>query len=371
MNTPSESSAHSQVETAPVASPLHRGVPLAAIIVLNYNGGAHMPTLIEHLAAQTVRDFELVLVDNASSDGSTAQAESLAVRHALNFTVLRNPQNRGFAPACNQGARQSAAPNLIMLNNDTRPAPDWLEKLVGGLEHARRGGDRQVGMIASKLLRAHQPDQIDSAGIALDWAGIAWDWLGGAPDDPAATAPQPVFGPCGGAALYDRTMFDELGGFDDDFFAYLEDVDFAWRARLAGYRCLLQPDARVLHAHSATLGDGSPFKRFLLARNKVWTLIKNYPNPWFAACAPIILGYDALATGYGLLRRGDLASLRGRLAGLRHAGGAWRKRRTIQSRWRDVENWRAEVAPLVPPWRVPQRYAHLAHSGPPLPKDTI
>ncbi|MEX1019015.1 MAG: glycosyltransferase family 2 protein [Litorilinea sp.] len=337
-----------------------RRLPVATLVVLNYNGGAHMVPLVEHLAAQTVRDFELVLVDNASHDGSTTQAETLARARGLDIQVIHNTRNRGFAPACNQGSRAAAAPNLVMLNNDTRPYADWLERLLGGLEQARRGGDRQVGMIASKLLRAHRPAQIDSAGIALDWAGIAWDWQGGALDDPADNTPRPIFGPCGGAALYDRAMFETLGGFDDDFFAYMEDVDLAWRARLAGYGCLLQPDARVLHAHSATLGDGSPFKRYLLARNKMWTIIKNYPNPWFAGLLPVMLGYDGLAAGYGLLRRRDLASVRGRLAGLAHSAPMWRKRQAIQRQWRAVDNWRAQVAPLDLPWDVPKRYAHLA-----------
>ena len=134
-------------------------------------------------------------------------------------------------------------------------------------------------MVASKMLFAHRPEIINSAGIAMDWAGIAWDWRGGEIDTPAEEHDSEVFGPCGGAALYSRRMLDEIGLFDEDFFMYLEDVDLACRARLAGWHCLLPPQARVLHAHSATAGEGSPFKSYQLGRNKIWTLVKNFPQP--------------------------------------------------------------------------------------------
>ena len=244
-----------------------------------------------------------------------------------------------------------------MLNNDTRPEPAWLERLLAPV------GEKDLGMVASKLLRSSHPDQIDSAGIAVDWTGIAWDWRGGETDRVNEANVMEIFGPCGGAALYARRMLEELGGFDEDFFAYLEDVDLAWRGRLAGWRCLFQPQARVLHAHSATLGDASPFKRFLLGRNKVWLLIKDYPDPWFARYLPIILGYDLLATGYGLVRRQDMASLHGRVAGLRGSRRFWAKRRHVQRTWRNVENWRRSMAPVALPWRVPKRYAHLDQTG--------
>src|SRR5206468_2274482 len=113
----------------------------------------------------------------------------------------------------------------------------------------------------------------NSCGIAIDPAGIAWDRYGGSPTS-AVDRDREVFGPCAGAALYRRAMLEDVGLFDGDFFAYLEDVDLAWRARLRGWGCVLEPVAVVRHAHSATLGEGSPFKRYLLGRNKVWVLAK-------------------------------------------------------------------------------------------------
>jgi GT2 family glycosyltransferase len=327
----------------------------ASIIVPNYNGSYHLSALLDHLAAQSLRDFELVFVDNGSRDGSLSNVEQLTQRHSIPLRVVQNETNRGFAPACNQGIVAASGRWLVLLNNDTRPEAKWLEMLVNTAEDAP-----EVGMVASKMLRAAHPEQIDSAGIAVDWMGIVWDWRGGQRDQPNEREAVEVFGPCGGAALYSRQMLDAIGGFDEDFFAYMEDVDLAWRARLAGWRALLQPQARVLHDHSATLGHASPRKRFLLARNKLWVIVKNYPNPWFACYFPLLVAYDVMAATYGAAAQRDWVAWQGRLAALRQLKRFLRKRREIHRHWRDVDNWRAGMSPMVAPWQVNRRFAHLA-----------
>ena len=196
----------------------------------------------------------------------------------------------------------------------------------------------------------------------MDWTGIAWDWRGGQLDTPAEEQTSEIFGPCGGAALYSRRMLDEIGLFDEDFFMYLEDVDLACRARLAGWNCLLAPQARVLHAHSATAGEGSPFKSYQLGRNKIWTLVKNFPQPLLNDHLAQIIAYDLMATGYGLSTRGDAALLRGRMAALQQLPKFLEKRRVIQQQWHDVDNWARLIAPTEAPWAVSQRYAHLDSS---------
>lgn len=330
----------------------------ASVVVLNLNGKRHLPPLLAHLALQTVRDFELIFVDNGSTDGSSALVEQGCAAYGIPLQLIRNPYNNGFAPACNQGIAVAQAPWVAMLNNDTRPEPAWLQQMLA----AAQAGDR-IGMVAAKMLRAQRPEQIDSAGIAVDWAGIAWDWRGGELDRPEENELSEIFGPCGGAALYARSLLEELGGFDADFFAYLEDVDLAWRARLAGWRCIFQPQARVLHAHSSTLGDTSPLKRFLLGRNKVWLLAKNLPDSDLAEHGLMMASYDALATSYGVVQRGDLASLRGRLAGIAGLHTTWRKRKLVQAQTSDVDNWRRFMSARVAPWKVPERYSHLEASA--------
>jgi len=331
---------------------------LVSIVVLNLNGRRHLPALLAHLAQQTVREFELIFVDNGSQDDSRLLVSQTCRSFGIDLNLICNPQNLGFAAACNQGLHAARADWVVMLNNDTLPEPAWLEQLLNAA-HA----EPRVGMVASKMLKAHCPVQIDSAGIAVDWTGIAWDWQGGERDDPHEGGLPEIFGPCGGAGLYARQMMLDLGGFDEDFFAYMEDVDLAWRARLAGWRCLYQPRARVLHAHSATLGDASPVKRFLLGRNKVWLVAKNMPTPWLLGLWPTIVGYDALAVGYGVAQRGDFASLRGRLAGICGLRQVWPKRRAVQAAIVDIENWRRFMSPLVAPWAVRARYTHLKPSA--------
>jgi GT2 family glycosyltransferase len=332
--------------------------PAASVVVPNYNGSAHLPALLAALANQSTQDFELLVIDNGSTDDSEPTLAGAANRMPYPIRVIPNLRNLGFGPATNLGIRRSVAPWIATLNNDALPSPRWLENMLN-TANSTHSSERPIGMIAALLLRAQNPGQIDSAGIALDWSGIAWDWRGGQYDDYGESSPQPVFGPCAGAALYSREMLREIGLFDEDFFAYMEDVDLAWRARLAGWKAVLQPRAKVLHAHSATLGDASPRKRYLLARNKIWLLVKNYPSQELSRRMPSILTYDGLAALYGIVTRSDFASLRGRTAALRRLPTFLEKRRRIQTRWQDVDNWRQAVSPLEAPWEVSRRYAHL------------
>jgi GT2 family glycosyltransferase len=157
-------------------------------------------------------------------------------------------------------------------------------------------------------------------------------------------------------------MLDQVGLFDEDFFAYLEDADLAWRARRAGWRCLYVPAARVLHRHSATGVEGSPFKSYHLGRNKIWLVAKNYPFGLLWRYAPILVSYDVAAVIYALIARRDVHALRGRLAALAGFGRMWRKRGRSDTIHRgDL----VLLAPCERPWRVRGRYAHLASPSQP------
>jgi len=321
------------------------------VIIVNWNGRRFLERCLQSVFAQSFQDFEVVLVDNGSTDGSVAFVRERFSRVRL----IENRENRGFGAANNQAIRATDSEFVVTLNNDTEVAPEWLDELVSA---ART--DQRVGACASRMLFAHHPDMINSAGIAVDRAGIAWDWRGGERDDPHEREPVEIFGACAGAALYRRSMLEEIGMFDEDFFAYLEDVDLAWRAQWAGWRALSVPTARVLHYHSGTAVEGSPFKNRLLGRNKVWLIAKNYPWPQLLWYLPAILLYDMGSLPYTLIWRGNWAPLWGRFQGLRAIGSALRKRQALDSfrrvSGRDVL---ARMSSLVTPWALWRRYAHL------------
>ncbi len=323
------------------------------VIIPNWNGRHLLPACLTALEQQKLTDLEIVVVDNGSTDGSV---DWMRATHPK-VRLLTNQENLGFAAAVNQGIRATAGNYVALLNSDTQADPDWLASLVAAAET-----DPTIGMCASKMLFADRPEVINSTGICLDLAGIAWDCRGGETDDRLDRAPCEVFGPCGGAALYRREMLEEIGLFDEDFFAYLEDVDLAWRARRAGWRALYVPSARVLHRHSATGVEGSPFKSFQLGRNKVWLLVKNYPIRQAWAHGFLCLLYDFAAVVYALLGRRDPHALYGRVAALSGLRRMWKKRRATRAMDRFDRAW---FAPLKAPWRVPDRYHHIvAAEGP-------
>jgi len=290
------------------------------IIVVNWNGRHHLARCLPSLQAQTYRDFEVIVVDNGSTDGSAAWL----MENFPGVRLVQNLRNLGFATANNQAIRATESPYVVTLNNDTEATETWLAELVSAAE-----SDLSVGMVASQMLLADSPEVIDSAGIEIDWTGTAWQQRRGEPIDEDGN-PEEVFGPCAGAALYRRAMLDEIGLFDEDFFVYYEDVDLAWRARNAGWRCLYAPRARVYHVHSATGGKEPSRKRYLIGRNKVWALIKNYPAARLWVTWPLVLCFELAAVLYALLIERDTAPLQGRLAGCKEISHAWRKRRTVR-----------------------------------------
>lgn len=327
----------------------------ATVVILNWNGLAYLEHCLSTVLAQTYPNFEVVLVDNGSTDGSAGWVAD----HFPQVRVIALTENLGFAAGNNQAIAQSDGEYVVTLNNDTWVEPQWLAELVRAAEL-----DPQVGMCASKMLFARHPEMINSTGISMDRVGIAWDRQGGETDNREERAVIEVFGPCAGAALYRRTMLEQIGLFDIDFFAYLEDVDLAWRAQLCGWRCLYSPQARVYHVHSGTSGEGSIFKARLLGRNKVWTILKNYPLPQLLRYGILIAFYDLAAIGYSVLGRRDGIALAGRLQGLRQLPAIWRKRQVTQALMRQHNpradhEWLDLLDTLTVPWRIPARYAHL------------
>ena len=329
-----------------------------AVVIVSWNGRDHLRPCLHALATQTYPNLKVVVVDNASTDGSP----ELVRNEFPQVQVIQSSKNLGFAAANNLAIRATNTPFVATLNNDTVVDPTWLQALV---ETAESGPG--VGSVASRMVFAHAPEVMNSSGIAIDPVGIAWDRWGGYPAS-MATEPGEVFGACAGAALYRREMLDDVGLFSERFFAYLEDVDLSWRARLRRWRCLYAPDALVRHAHSGTLGEGSPRKRYLLARNKIWMIARCAPAEDLRERLPHIVVYDLGAAAFGVMRQHDFASVQGRLAGLAGLPAVLWERGEIQGRrTARIDEIRRWYAPLDAPWDVPRRYWHLSGRWPTMP----
>jgi len=273
------------------------------VIIVNWNGLEYLQHCLSALLAQAGVAFDTLVVDNGSTDGSI---EWLQSNYPM-VQLIRNPENRGFAEANNQGIRATQGEYVVLLNNDAQPSPGWLASLV-----AVANADARVGMVASQIRLAHAPGRLDSTGIEVDVLGIAWNRHWGALVAAEPSDPVEVFGPSAAAALYRREMLEEIGLFDERYFAYYEDVELAWRARRAGWRCLYVPAARVLHIHSATGSRISGFKAYQIGLNKWRTLFKHYPFKRLWMWVPLLLLVDVASWLEPLVFRLELAPLRGR-----------------------------------------------------------
>jgi GT2 family glycosyltransferase len=290
------------------------------VIVLNWNGRQWLEGCLSSLRRQNCGAFEVVVVDNASTDGS------------IDFVRERFPEchvvaldaNMGFAAGNNAGARGATVPYLAFLNNDTEADCGWLSALVGAAER-----DPTVGLVTSHVVFMDRADTTDSAGDGYLRCGGGFKHRHGQRVD-AQLQSREVFGACGAAFLIRRELFERLGGFDEDLFMVYEDVDLSYRARLLGARCTFASDALVKHAGSASLGTVSARAVFYGQRNLEWTWIKNSPRAILWRSWPSHVLYD-LAALAGYARAGQLrAWLRGKLAACAGLSAVLRKRRGIQ-----------------------------------------
>lgn len=250
--------------------------PRVRVIIINYNAGAYLWRCVDALLAQTMGDFEAVIVDNGSSDGSL---DKLPADPRLR--VDRAGCNLGFAAGNNRAAAGAPGAYIAFLNPDAIPLSDWLERLSAAAD-ARA----DVALFGSLQVQDDDPSLIDGAGDVYFFAGTSWRQGRGAPRG-AAGGQYPVFGACAAAALIRRDWFERLGGFDEDYFCYFEDVDLAFRLRVMGGTCLQVNDAVVRHAGSATTGAGSDFVLYHTTRNQIWTFLKAMPAPLLALLAPV------------------------------------------------------------------------------------
>ncbi|WP_425995448.1 glycosyltransferase family 2 protein [Caulobacter sp. DWR1-3-2b1] len=265
-----------------------------SVIIVSYESGPTLERCLAGLKAQAFTDFEILLIDNASTDG----APQAAVAADPSIRFLEPGANLGFAAGNNLAVKQARGRWLALLNPDAYPEPGWLAALMDGV--ARHP---TVESFASLQTSADDPNVLDGAGDNMTSAGIPF--RGGYGRKLPANPPEgEVFSACGAAMLIDRTLFEDLGGFDERFFCYCEDVDLGYRLRLTGRTTLLLPNARVAHVGSASTGVRSDFAIFHGSRNRVWTFLKNTPPLLLWLTAPL---HVAVTCALLLLhlRRGD------------------------------------------------------------------
>jgi hypothetical protein len=272
------------------------------VVIPTLDGRERLLRALDSLRGQVAPE-EIVVVDNASSDGT---AEAVATAHP-GVGVLRNERNLGFGAAINRAALELEGDVLVLVNNDVVCEAGFVERIVEPF------ADTSVGMVAGVLLQSAAPDRVDSAGIELDVTLGSWDHLWNRSASALAGARVPV-GPCGGAAAYRLPAFQELGGFDEELFAYWEDVDLALRFHEAGWRCVLAPGARALHEHGQTVGASSPAARRLHAFGRGYVLAKYGVGRSSRLRRFQIATLDWPVLAVHLLLRREAAPIRARLA---------------------------------------------------------
>jgi len=302
-----------------------------SVVIPNWNGLRFLATCLGALRDQTLADIEVILVDNASSDGSgdfvrTGYSE---------VRLIELGENRGFTGACNVGMEAATGAYIALLNNDTEVQPDWAEQVVAAFaDHP------DAGIVASKMLLFDQRDRFHTAGDFFTTDGRAgnrgaWEWDTGQYD-----RGEYVFSACGGSAAYRKSMLSEIGRLDDDYFFLLEDVDLAWRAQLAGYKVWYEPRAIVFHHLSAT--GGGVTASYHDGRNGIWLIVKNMPASLIRKYARRILAQQLLLlweSAKSWRGREARARLRGMIAGALSIRGALTKRKRIQAAKRVTDDY--------------------------------
>jgi len=314
--------------------------PKVSIVIVNWNGRRFLEKCLASVFGQTYRDYDVILVDNGSSDGS---AEYVETSFPL-ARVIRLDRNYGFAAANNAGIAEALKDREVRyvaaLNNDTEVEPRWLEELVKAAEM-----HEEVGSLAPKILFDRPRNVICCTGICIYRDCDATERGRLEVDRGQYEEQEEVFGPTAASALFRRRMLEEVGLFDDDYFAYYEDVDLAWRARLAGWKCLYVPTAVVYHVLGGTSRQFAAFKAYYMERNRIWNLLKLLPlrmtvaSVWYSGVRYAVLVYGVGvgkgAAGNFLKRESTLtmvtAVARAYLDAFLGLRSVLRKRRVIQA----------------------------------------
>ena len=296
--------------------------PRWSVVIPTWNGRHLLAEALDGLSRQTLHDFETIVVDDASDDDTRQWLR----QHQPGVVTVELPERRGLAHGVNRGLAVAQGERIALLNNDALPEPEWLTELDRAFDEYP-----EASMLASRILLYAAPERLHAAGDFYTASGLpgnrgVWQRDGAAFDEP-----REVFGACGAAAAYRKSLFDAVGSFDEDLVMYCEDVDFSWRAQLAGNRCRYVPTARVRHRRGASAT--SEIESFLVGRNRPLVAVMNVPGFvlrrrwWSMLQAQGEIAIDALRNFRGRAAR---ATLNGQLAAVLQLSRALRKRRRRQ-----------------------------------------
>jgi GT2 family glycosyltransferase len=335
--------------------------PRVTVVIPSWNGRSMLDLVLPSLERQDFEDFETIVVDNGSSDGTV---EHLAERWPA-VQVVALPENMGFAAGVNRGIERARGELIALVNNDMELEPGFLGALVEAL-----GAEPGAASATAKMLAYHDRGRLDGAGDELRWSSVVMPRGRGEHDRGQYDRREEVFSACGGAALYRRSALDDVGLFDEHFFAQLEDVDWGFRARLLGYGCVYVPDAVAYHMGSASTkrpGRPDPWFWGLPARNNIWLWLKNYPRDCLLRYGHLLILNQGLAFYFAAREGMARAQLTAVGHALRGIPRVLRERRAIQAR-RHVGRRELEQVVRSEPlgWR---RAWTLLRSGRPVPGD--
>lgn len=294
------------------------------VIIVNWNSWDILSKCLEKLHNQTFQNFNVLVIDNASSNPAPAD---LQIRHP-DVTLIQNKTNLGFAAANNQAFKFLADSKwVVLLNPDAFAEPNWLEELASAAIN-----NSDYAMFASRQLMDGNQGLLDGDGDVYHISGLVWRAGHGTPANKSVRVPQEIFSPCAAAALYRRDALLDIGGFDEDFFCYIEDVDLGFRLRLRGHHCLLVPTAVVRHIGSATTGGHrSDFSIYHGHRNLVWTFVKNMPGVLFWTLLPLHIMMNCATMCIFAFRGKGRVIFRAKLDAIKNMPQTWIKRKQIQS----------------------------------------
>lgn len=296
--------------------------PFFSIIILCWNSNDYIEHCLESLKNQTFQDFEVLLIDNNSPDPVLDSVINEFSR--LNIRHYRLTANLGFAGGNNFGAGEAKGKYLVLLNSDAFPTSDWLENIKKAIEKYPQS------FFASKLLMANDPTRLDGTGDTYHFSGLVWRTNHNHLDKVVKQEEGEVFSACGAAAIYPKAAYDEVGGFDDDYFAYVEDVDLGFRLQLAGYKCIYLPDAVVHHLGSGSTQRRSDLSVYYGQRNLIWTFVKNVPSPLIYFLLPFHVLANLFLLIISIFRKQGRIAFQAKVDALKKISDVVKKRKKVQ-----------------------------------------